>query len=361
MDLSKYKLLISMHSDIEIKTCLLDLGFRAMWVNDENFFGKDFILTKNTTELVDLPLKKITNIRVNFRDKCFSAMLTPVCDGVEVECYLCQLFCLEQTMMLAGKADAHKRIQSTLGLFNNQLSRIISANGMLDKKINEKKLENEHELLLRQLYNCDKLYVELRNLVDFFDNVFDADTKTEVVELGELVFGICKSCNGILSRIDRYIDIYIDTQDKFYVTLSVNKFKTALLNVIQNALLYSPKKTDLTLKMWGENDTAFISITNEGCGLLKYLNYAPEQQYDNLLSFERIGLGTVLVKQNLSTIGGDIIYSEQENNSTTALLKLPLCKKVDRMRANYQPYNIYTNENSFPIEAFLNEILENEK
>ncbi|MGK0427576.1 MAG: PAS domain S-box-containing protein [Ulvibacter sp.] len=111
-------------------------------------------------------------------------------------------------------------------------------------------------------------------------------------------------------------DIYIDEK------LGRNIF----INLISNALKYSPKADQVFVELSSEKDYTIISVTDFGLGIPESeieKIFMPFTRGENVDSIQGTGLGLSIVKEALVVMGGKIIVNSTLVNGTTFMVKIP--------------------------------------
>jgi len=104
---------------------------------------------------------------------------------------------------------------------------------------------------------------------------------------------------------------------------------TALRNLIDNAINYSPERTRVAVAVRRQQDVAEISVTDQGIGI-------PARELDRIFErFYRVdparsratggtGLGLAIVKHTAQNHGGEVTVWSVEDSGSTFTLRLPL-------------------------------------
>ena len=106
------------------------------------------------------------------------------------------------------------------------------------------------------------------------------------------------------------------------------KYERVLLNILSNAIKFTPKGKNICVNLFYEDGYMNISVRDEGVGIPKEkLNVIFERfgQVDNSLSrqAEGSGIGLYLVKMFVEKMGGKISVSSTPYEGTTFLISLP--------------------------------------
>jgi len=106
--------------------------------------------------------------------------------------------------------------------------------------------------------------------------------------------------------------------------------KTAVLNLIDNAVKYSAVQEPVQVFLEKRDESAVVSVVNQGATV------APEELERVFDKFYRggssantrgAGLGLYLVRKIIEQLGGSVTLASDAGQSTTATIKLPLCRK----------------------------------
>jgi len=98
------------------------------------------------------------------------------------------------------------------------------------------------------------------------------------------------------------------------------------INLIQNALKFSPDGSDIGVRAVREGDTAVVEITDHGCGMdqetVKRI-FDRFYQGDTSRSQEGVGLGLCLVKRILDMLGGHVHVTSAPGEGSTFRVTIP--------------------------------------
>jgi two-component system sensor histidine kinase CpxA len=190
------------------------------------------------------------------------------------------------------------------------LARIRVAEELLREKL-EKLEKLDHEDLDRHLNEIREDIEELDGLIgQILDlskmDLHDAPLNLEIIDPSELI-------NELLERLENRIKrkgLKLTRELSFDPPFIADKaaLRTALSNVLDNAVKFTPEKGDLSVKIWSENGWLNISVTNSS---------EPMSQEDLEKIFEPFyrtkdvpktgtGLGLAITKKIVERHGGDV-------------------------------------------------------
>jgi signal transduction histidine kinase len=181
-----------------------------------------------------------------------------------------------------------------------------------------------------RLNSCHEEILRLTSLVKDLENLtkVESDTlhlnKTEV-ELKELVETVMDTFLGELQA--KQLSYHI-VGEKMVVLADKDRIKQVVLNLISNAVKYTPEGGAITAQITGSNVEAAISISDTGIGI-------PEQEIDRI--FERFyrteksrsrqtggaGIGLTIVKSIVEAHGGTVEVSSKEGDGSIFMIRIP--------------------------------------
>ena len=102
-------------------------------------------------------------------------------------------------------------------------------------------------------------------------------------------------------------------------------------NLIDNAIKFSPVKSEIILSMDKHSDTFSVTITDNGCGMdEKTQHYIFDKFYqgDSSHSSEGNGLGLALVKKIIELHHGTITVNSHPLQGSSFMVTLPIASNI---------------------------------
>jgi two-component system, OmpR family, sensor histidine kinase SenX3 len=155
----------------------------------------------------------------------------------------------------------------------------------------------------------------------------DPLTKAVPVDLGEVVGAAGERVAEVAEA--RQIEIVAAGADGVRVLGDRGQLTTAVGNLVENAVNYSPDRTKVVVSVRVEGELAEVSVTDQGVGIPDQdLNRIFERFYRVDPARSRItggtGLGLAIVKHIAATHGGDVSVWSVEGAGSTFTLRLPV-------------------------------------
>jgi signal transduction histidine kinase len=157
--------------------------------------------------------------------------------------------------------------------------------------------------------------------------VVEADGFATAPDTVDLV-DIARRATGILGVRARDKDITLEIEGSTHPILAVAEFRRVLqvaLNLIGNAVHYSPKGSTVTIKLTRKRELARLTVADEGPGL------SAEQQAVVFEKFERLGrsgdggsgLGLYISRRLAEAMGGTLTVKSKPGEGARFVLALP--------------------------------------
>jgi len=170
-------------------------------------------------------------------------------------------------------------------------------------------------------------------LIDFIDDCLEInDKKLEVYETNTSSFKIDYLLNEVIDKIKKENNnthhiIINNPNDNLFIRTDRELLKDILLNIVKNAVLYSPRDSEIIIEVKTNEENSIINIIDNGDGI------SPEDQEKIFDSFFRskkyvgsikgIGLGLYIVKKNIEALNGSILVSSKLGEGSTFEVILP--------------------------------------
>jgi len=193
---------------------------------------------------------------------------------------------------------------------------------------------------IKELHEIEKNSNELLNMVN---QILDL----RKLESGKMTLDLIQS--DIISYIDYIVDSHQYPAQKKGITLrlikpdlpvvmdfDVEKIKTILTNLISNAIKYTPKHGEISVRVKKHVDanSLLISIQDTGLGISdedveKVFEYF--QQSDTLFKSDNSsGIGLNLTQQLVEFLGGSISIQSQQHEGTFITINLPVTNTAEK-------------------------------
>ena len=222
-------------------------------------------------------------------EKKYSEFISTV--SHELRTPLTSIMGFADTLLTSGDKLSEEQKKKFLSIIKDQSKRLI---GMVENLLVVSKLQNSDEKLVYKSVNINDLITKILNLVKIqFQN------------------------HSFILKLNKDLpEILIDT----------DKFQQILLNLIENAVKYSPENTEIIIKTEYDEKKVFIKIIDEGIGI------SDENKQKIFEKFARLdtpltrktqgsGLGLYIVKKMVEQMDGEIEVCDNNPKGSCFTLK----------------------------------------
>ncbi|AUC84638.1 hybrid sensor histidine kinase/response regulator [Polaribacter sp. ALD11] len=321
---------------------IIQLGLNKMYFENANVNDISIFSEKQKNKLKKDILKTIAGEHLRFeivyKNKYFSVNTIPLLDDDTIISSALFVYSniTEQKKIERDAKNALKKEQELNELksrfvsmasheFRTPLS-AIQTSAILIGKQNEAGKEQKREKYVTQIKNNVKHLVVILN--DFLS--LSKLEEGKVIVNKELFDFVALSKTFIeevsmTKKIGKNL-IFSSPDHPVFLNLDPKLVRHILMNLVSNAIKYSPKNTYIIIKIEENNHSVFLEVKDEGIGI-------PAEEQDKLFdrffraknayNIEGTGLGLNIVKQYVELMNGTIDFKSKINTGTTFLLKLP--------------------------------------
>lgn len=184
---------------------------------------------------------------------------------------------------------------------------------------------------IKRREHLQALHADVKQTVDFLERLltFDRDW-TAAAELQEVLVDPARVCSGVIEKLHRCLEplceIRLVQSHPLVVYLDEQLLHSILLNLLLNAIKYSPQKSTINLRLSPRPEGLAIEVEDEGYGLG---DADPERLFEPFFrggnSVEQVGsgLGLTIVKCFVELMGGEISVRSKADQGTAFTVVLP--------------------------------------
>ncbi len=187
------------------------------------------------------------------------------------------------------------------------------------------------EATKKQLYT--DIYDDSMWLINLVENLLSVTR----IEEGRLILHITEDLvDDVISEalhhvnrksVEHHISVH-NKEDYLLATMDAKLMVQVIINIVDNAIKYTPKGSNILIKTWKQEDKAVISIADDGDGIPDNMK---ERVFDmfysgaNKIADSRrsLGLGLSLCKSIVNAHGGSIEVSDNTPHGTVFTITLP--------------------------------------
>ena len=175
----------------------------------------------------------------------------------------------------------------------------------------------------------------IKSSVDNLISILNDFLSLEKLESGKVLYQpesveMCSYAEQILDEVNLLTKgtqkIRFVHQGENHVKIDKHLVKNIIINLVSNAVKYSPKDKDVDLNTARMHDKFFIEVKDRGIGIPEKdqkLMFSRFFRASNVESIKGTGLGLTIVKRYLDIMGGKISFESKEGDGTTFRVEIP--------------------------------------
>lgn len=192
------------------------------------------------------------------------------------------------------------------------------------------------EFLGRIVGEIDRLNALVEDLLDFARlEAGRTPLRLEYADIGEVVETGAKRLQQQIERAELTIDV--DTADDLpEMAIDIARIEQVLINLIHNAIKFTPAGGHLFLRAWREKNTVYVSLRDTGVGIPEEERLRLFERFyksDKARRSEGTGLGLAIAQNIVRLHGGKIFVSSTVGEGSEFTFTLPMKRKKAAKRA----------------------------
>ncbi|MFN8375027.1 MAG: response regulator [Anaerolineae bacterium] len=210
--------------------------------------------------------------------------------------------------------------------FRNPLTTIMSSNNLLRDYGDRMSPE-------RRVIHMERIESAVNQMLYLLDDMLViGKVETGMLSLSESEFSLAELCNTIVEELRQmYQETHQLVFECYYdsmVFADQKLIRFVIVNLLTNALKYSPNGGDVLLRLAREREQILIQVEDRGIGIPeqdKPALFGAFQRASNVGAIQGTGLGLTIVKQAVELHRGSISFESQVGLGTVFTVALPIC------------------------------------
>lgn len=209
---------------------------------------------------------------------------------------------------------------------------IVKGNAQLLQESNLDAEQTEYNSFILENTEQIQTYVTQMLEVSRAGRCFTSDSVS--CNLSHLLTHIEKNIKNLC--VEKNLSFSLDTIDlPLSVPISEDSLTRALMNLIDNAIQYSPLNGTITLQAGcsgssAHDRTIYFTVTDEGCGFTsEALCHATNAFYrsdESRSNKEHFGMGLAITKQIVTELGGTILVANRDDKGAVVRIEIPFAE-----------------------------------
>jgi len=202
--------------------------------------------------------------------------------------------------------------------------------GELEVTLRKSRSQKEYEsILYSSLEEMNKINRIIENLLMLarFDNQ-EVSLEIKTIDLNQLIQNILEDIKVLSEQKNIRLNFY--SQESINIEADESQLRRAILNILDNAIKYTPENGKIFVNLEKDNNIAKIKISDTGIGIAKEnLPFIFNRFYrvDKSRNSNGFGLGLSIAKSIIEAHRGKIEVESQLNQGTTFIISLPFTSR----------------------------------
>lgn len=338
------------------RTVLLDRTLACTWSSSPGFFSEGMALQNIVRGRLDYPMRSVTTLRVLIRDEFYCAKITPLKNEYgDPWQYICEFIGGDEAAKITADTDMFAKVMPVF----NALEYNIAG---LWKSVNALRELNPAGDGAVQLAAAERSLSGIgsvtKNAFEYTDMIF-GEKDAVTLDAAALSATLIKRCNAALAKCGRKVELLCD-EGGLFINADCKHAIAALVNAVQNALLYSPRESVPILAVYrinaGRRSYVEFKFTNDNVMFTKK-DFTEDINVN--FSYQRIGWGIPIIKRFAEESGGRFSL---EDDGGRVCVRLTLPSPVGELSADValEQYSYVYYDTGVPdiVETKMREVAE---
>lgn len=280
------------------------------------FFGRELLalgesLAEHAADPLVYPLKEACSARILLRGECFCADIEPIRNEAgDAALYLCTFTDTRRALEAAGKTDALMKLVPLCGTIETNFAAMWGLMSELEKHFEQAGDFATVSKMLSMRSALSLIGSASASLYEYTSMLSVAPSVRRIDAAGFCEM-LVKRCNAALAKCGRYVEFAAEPE-LAPIRVDARHAMCALVNAIQNALLYSPRESVPVVAVMTEKTGArryvVIRVSNE-TSLFTAMDFRTLQNVE--YSYQKSGVGLAVIERFVNECGGRLAISEE--------------------------------------------------
>ena len=208
---------------------------------------------------------------------------------------------------------------------------IVKGNAELLKETELTKEQKNYCNYIRE--SSEQMDEYIQKLLTFTKKEMDKELPHENIKVRKVLNSLERQSEALSKTKKINIVWKIDVDENQYIKGFGNEFERAIMNIVKNAVDFSPKASTIAIYGVADNYELTIQVIDQGNGFSKkMLRYGKEQFYmenESRTKTGHHGLGLYIANTIITKYNGDLTLSNGENGGGAVTVKVPIFQKDD--------------------------------
>lgn len=331
-------------------TLIVDDLLRCVYSSHPKTIPVGTLLSLFLNEPPGSTLKKEKDMLLFLNNVSYCARFIPINKNYS----FCHLLDCSAIISLAAYTDMYSLIEERFSLLWECSDKIRNIVKTLDEVL-PPKTRLRHTQMMAINAEAGKLDLLLEGLSNYTYMAFSQHDSDEIIDTHALIESLVRSSNKVLEESGKCLDFITDV-DAFFICTNKRYAIIAILNAMQNALIYSPVK-----------DIPVVSLTKAAKNNKSYVVVQVVNNIDNYTDIDsdpdfvcrRCGLGIPVIKKFVERAGGEFYFKKGGSKASIGIMIPEYIPKDDKkiLRFDADGIAFYDHGGRDIVETMMQDVL----
>lgn len=303
---------------------IMDNEFKCVYSNNKRLIPCDSSIITFFQKTLTLPLNEVHITMAMIKGCFYSVRIVPL----DEELNMCEFFDVKVLLSLIENTNLIDKLLPILNEIEFNTAALWRGYGVVtDRLKSEERYEDLHCASDMQRY-LTSLNSVTKNISEYVNMCSYDPAPTFAINVTQLAVELVERCNTILLRSERYIDIIVE-QQAIFIKAQERHLICAMVNALQNALMYSPKDcipyVSICKVTRDFKSVVRIQILNDN---IMYVDQKHGEKPGINLDHQRLGYGIPIIERFAKMCGGGYSFEEKEGK-VRLMIELPAVDFAD--------------------------------
>lgn len=306
---------------------IMDNKFKCVYSNKPKLISAEGSVISIFQKTIFLPLKEVQTTAAIVKGCFYSVRMVPLDD----ELVLCEFFDVKELLSLAENTDLYNKLLPLLNEIERNTSALWRGYVNLRDRLESEERDEDVRCVSEMARYLTGLNSVSKNLTEYSNMLFYHPAVIHPVNVAKLAMELVERSNSILLKSGRYIDVIVEQQE-IYINAEQRHIVCALVNALQNALMYSPRDCiphfSVCKVIKDFNSVIRMQILNDG---LLYVDQKHGESLGVNFDHQRLGYGIPIIKRFAEMYGGSCSF-EEKDGKVRLLIEVPAVRNPDTLK-----------------------------
>lgn len=298
---------------------LLDRTLCCTWSSCPELFSVGTQLQNIVSGRLEYPMHSPASARVLIRDEFYCVRITPLLNSAgDPWQYICTLIGADEAARIAAETDLFAKAKPVFNALEYNLAGLWKSTNALMEMLPDRAASEQLLTARRAASNISSV---TKNAFEYADMLF-GENDPVALDAAALCAALIKRCNAALAKCGRRVE-FVCEEGGLFITADCKHAVAALINAVQNALLYSPHDSVPILAVYsvaaGKRSFVEFKFTNEN---VMFTDKDFSESVGVNFSYQRIGGGIPIIRRFAEESGGKFSM-EDDGGRVCVRLTLP--------------------------------------